>query len=414
MKPVKLVQSKRMIWKQRCFRDPKQYKLNVFKGDKDKLLKLKNNKSVIQIRKPHPEAEEAKKSDKKIKSKHEINEKLHQNNKSNVKKIKKISSKVIFSRKFSRYKDVQQKLKPNFKSTYKTSGNFNEYSTHYNAYVNSNQNKRNKSFLKYSMCNISTRNCYKKEVKKKKCNKLCQDLPGKGTYNHRFAYDTALKMHQKGIDVNVLYKVKNKTDSIYVINGEFLLSNDKRSDTGYTRRHNRHSKTKSQDGINDDLNNKELSDAQKLLEKEEALWLEELAKTQEENKKRKKRLARIALMQKAKLEREKKTKKEDFNRKQNLRETEKKLRADKINKIIKAKELKEEINPIVDNIAQKENKSVDKVKESRSRLKLPPNIFFNRKNNNTVNCYKPENKFENRCENKCDEYEVKLQLKFCQ
>lgn len=375
MKPVKLVRSRRTIWKQRCFRDPKQYKLNVLKGDKDKLLKLKSNKSVIKIRKPQENE----------KGKNEINEKLQQN-KSNIKKINRISSKIMFSRKFSRYKDVQKKLKPKFKSTYKSSGNFNELSTNYNAYVNSNQNKKYKSYLKYSMCNFN-HNCHIKEVKKKKSGVLCQELPGKGTYNHRFAYDTALKFHQKGIDVNVLYKVKNKTDSIYVINGEFLLSSDKRS----RRNKSRQSRSKSQDNINDDI---ELSDGQKLIDKEEAQWLEELAKKQEENKKRNKRLAKIALMEKAKLERERKSKKEDLKRKQKLRETEKKLRADKINKLLKAKELREEMNnmaPVVDDLLDEE-KNKNKLKESRSKLRLPPNIFLNKRNNNTTNCIKPENR----------------------
>lgn len=158
----------------------------------------------------------------KIKPTSNVNKKQKTNNTNNDKTIQRISSKIVFNRTFFKYDDVQRKLKAKFKSAYKSDGKFDPNSTKYKAYINKKVNKKNKLLLKYSTCNAE-------KIKKNKRMRLCSDLPGKGTYNHRFAYDDALQLYKKGIDVDVLYKVKNKTDSVYVINGEFLWAKNKRS-----------------------------------------------------------------------------------------------------------------------------------------------------------------------------------------
>lgn len=158
----------------------------------------------------------------KIKPTSNVNKKQKTNNTNNDKTVQRISSKIVFNRTFFKYDDVQRKLKAKFKSAYKSDGKFDPNSTKYKAYINKKVNKKNKLLLKYSTCNAE-------KIKKNKRMRLCSDLPGKGTYNHRFAYDDALQLYKKGIDVDVLYKVKNKTDSVYVINGEFLWAKNKRS-----------------------------------------------------------------------------------------------------------------------------------------------------------------------------------------
>lgn len=218
----------------------------------------------------------------KIKPTSNVNKKLKTNNTNNDKTVQRISSKVVFNRTFFKYDDVQRKLKAKFKSAYKSDGKFDPNSTKYKAYINKNVNKKNKLLLKYSTCNAE-------KIKKNKRIRLCSDLPGKGTYNHRFAYDDALQLHKKGIDVDVLYKVKNKTDSIYVINGEFLWGKNKRSGAfSSSNRSADEDVAKSQTSIEEEaLGSKELNRVQKV-EKEMDKNVQQIALESQKNKEKKK------------------------------------------------------------------------------------------------------------------------------
>lgn len=215
----------------------------------------------------------------KIKPTSNVNRKLKTNNTNNNKTVQRISSKVVFNRTFFKYDDVQRKLKAKFQSAYKSNGKFDPNSTKYKAYINKKLNKKNKLLLKYSTCNA-------KKIKTNKRIRLCSDLPGKGTYNHRFAYDDALQLHKKGIDVDVLYKVKNKTDSVYVINGEFVWSKNKRSDA-FSSLSNRNADdvAKSQTSIEEEaLGSKELDKIQKVDKETEKNLRQHNAEREKRNK----------------------------------------------------------------------------------------------------------------------------------
>lgn len=274
----------------------------------------------------------------KTKSRSKINKTaLFRDNRNNA--IKKISSNLIFTRRFSRYNDVRGKLKGDkFKSTYENSGQFDETSTNYKSYV---RKPRNKSFLKYSTCSGLKLN--EKVNKKKKRTGLCSDLPGTGTYNHRFAYDQALKLHAKGVDVDVLYKVKNKSDSIYVINGAFARTNNKRPPASRYLNALDTSKLTNNQRTNcgkKETNGDALVEAQKGMKKNEgkddALWLEELAKKRKIEEEKRKRISEI---KNAKIEKENKQKRKELIRKQNLREAEKNLRATQLSKLLNEQNL---------------------------------------------------------------------------
>lgn len=342
---------KRMIRESllKCINSCKQLKLLKTKSKKDKIRLLKTKMSVVNVKNKinNYEAGENEKycnykpvdlskrirANKIVKHKIKIHEKFQCPDIVKAeKKMLKMPSK-IFSRKFSKYKDVQQKLRAKFKSTYKSSGQFDQSSTKYKAYVNKNKNNKNKSLLKYSMCSFG----FNREIQKKKRTVLCPELPGKGTYNHRFAYDDALQLQRKGIEVDVLYKVKNKTDSIYVINGEFLWTKNKRSATSFK------SPKKSKVVLNTtDKINQNQKLAESLMSKsihERA----ELAKMLKENE-RKKRLAKMVLLHKAEAEREKKLRLEELIRKRDLENIEKDLRAKELSKMLAEKSLKKKAN----------------------------------------------------------------------
>eukprot|EP00102_Acyrthosiphon_pisum_P010427 XP_008178733.1 PREDICTED: uncharacterized protein LOC100574056 isoform X2 [Acyrthosiphon pisum] len=373
----------------KCINSCKQLKLQKIKSKTDKIRLLKTKMSVLNVKKriKNYEAGENEKScnykpvdsSKRIIAKKIVkhckiktNEQFQcPNNMESKKKIKKIPS-TIFSRKFSKYKDVQQKLKAKFKSNYNSSGKFDQSSTKYKAYVNKNKNKKNKSFLKYSMCSFG----FNREILKKK-RTVCPELPGKGTYNHRFAYDDALQLQRKGIEVDVLYKVKNKTDSIYVINGEFLWTKNKRSAIS----------SKKPKAV---LNTADkIRQEQKLTESLISLSLQEkaeLAKMLKENA-RKKRLAKMVLLQKAEVEREKKLRLEEFIRKRDLENIEKDLRAKELSKMLTEKSLKKRAN---DQKRKQKQMEIDSSKyydemEKLRLLKLQKNIASINNNNDDTN-----------------------------
>ncbi|XP_060877032.1 uncharacterized protein LOC132949925 [Metopolophium dirhodum] len=386
VKPTKVMGTNCMIRESllKCINSCKQLKLQKIKSKNDKIRLLKTKMSVLNVQKriKNYEAGENEKScnykpvdlskriiaNKKVKHcKIKTNEQFQcPNNMEPEKKTKKIPSK-IFSRKFSKYKDVQQKLKAKFKSNYNSSGKFDQSSTKYKAYVNKNKNKKNKSFLKYSMCSFG----FNRKILKKK-RTVCPELPGKGTYNHRFAYDDALQLQRKGIEVDVLYKVKNKTDSIYVINGEFLWTKNKRSSK----------KPKAVINTADKIRQE-----QKLTESLISLSLQEkaeLAKMLKENA-QKKRLAKMVLLQKAEVEREKKLRLDEFIRKRDLENIEKDLRAKELSKTEKllkkkAKDEKRNQKEMEIDIA-KYNAEMEKLR----RLKLQQNIASINNNNDDMN-----------------------------
>jgi len=162
---------------------------------------------------------------------------------------------------------------------------------------------------------------------------VCPELPGKGAYNHRFAYDDALQLQREGIEVDVLYKVKNKTDSIYVINGEFLWAKNKRSAICLKSPKKSKLVVNTKDKIKQD---------QKLAESLISMTIQEkaeFAKMLKENEK-KKRLAKMVLLQKAEVERQKKLRLEEFIRKRDLENIEKDLRAKELSKSLREKSLK--------------------------------------------------------------------------
>jgi len=390
MKPTKVMGTNCMIRESllKCINSCKQLKLQKIKSKNDKIRLLKTKMSVLNVQKriKNYEAGENEKycnykpvdlsktiiANKIVKHcKIKTNEQYQcPNNMEPKKTTKKIPSK-IFSRKFSKYKDVQQKLKAKFKSNYNSSGKFDQSSTKYKAYVNKNKNKKNKSFLKYSMCSFG----FNREVLKKK-RTVCPELPGKGTYNHRFAYDDAMQLQRKGIEVDVLYKVKNKTDSIYVINGEFLWTKNKRSAI---------SSKKPKAVIN---TADEIKKEQKLTESLISLSLQEkaeLAKMLKENA-LKKRLAKMVLLQKAEVEREKKLRLDEFIRKRDLENIEKDLRTKELSKMLTEKLLKKKAKDEKRNQKQIE---IDIAKYNEMgklrRLKLQQNIASINKNNDDMN-----------------------------
>jgi hypothetical protein len=392
MKPTKLIGSKRMIRESlvKCINSCKQLKLQKFKSKNDKIRFLKTKTSLINVKKKikNYEAGEDEKScniklvdlSKRIrankidKHKNEINEKFQCSNIPNNMKTQNINKKMpskIFSRKFSKYKDVQKKLKAKFKSTYKSSGKFDQSSTNYKSFINKNKNKKNKSFLKYSMCSFG----FNKEILKKK-RTVCPELPGKGTYNHRFAYDEALKLQQEGIEVDVLYKVKNKTDSIYVINGEFLWTKNKRPSNCFNKSSK---KSKVILATADKITEEKNLDKSLISIQEKA----ELAKIQKANE-HKKRLAKMVLMRKAELEREKKLKHEEFIRKRKLEIIEKDLRAKELSKMLREKSLKKKVNDEKKKHKQMEIDSLNYV-ETEKLSKLKVQHTMKNKNNNTNN-----------------------------
>ncbi|XP_026807694.1 uncharacterized protein MAL8P1.12-like [Rhopalosiphum maidis] len=406
MKPTKLIGSKRMIKESlvKCINSCKQLKLQKFKSKNDKIRFLKTKTSFINIKKniKNYEAGEDEKScniklvdlskriraNKIYKHKNKINEKFQCSNTPNNMKTENINKKMpskIFSRKFSKYKDVQKKLKAKFRSTYKSSGKFDQSSTKYKSFINKNRNKKNKAFLKYSMCSFG----FNKEILKKK-RTVCPELPGKGTYNHRFAYDEALKLQQEGIEVDVLYKVKNKTDSIYVINGEFLWTKNKRSSNCFN-------KSSKQSKVILDTANKiteEKNLAKSLISTQEKA---ELAKIQKANE-HKKRLAKMVLMRKAELEREKELKHEEFIRKRKLEIIEKDLRAKELSKMLREKSLKKKVNSEKKKHKQMEIDSLNYVEMEKLR-KLKVQHTVKNKNNNTNNTdinpvINPENAYD--------------------
>lgn len=323
------------------------------KGEKNELPKLKTERTHLQSNNflKHKVAGVGGKSlasnqvnilkendiDEKRKHKKQCKDNIDYNNEN---KLGNISSTVFFKRKFSKYNDVEHKLEAKFKSTYKNCGHFDPSWTKYKAYVNTNQNKKNKSYLKYAIC--SSGSCG--GSKKIKRTAACSDLPGKGTYNHRIAYDEALQLHRKGIDVDVLYKVKNnKTDSIYVVNGEFLYAKNTK---GYSRS-KKHKSGSNMNNINqnqiDDGNSITMDKNQSSPEKE-ALWLAELAKIRKDEETRKNRLANIASVHRKIAEKEKKEKLEKFLRDQKIKEADKEFRTEQLRKTARAKALKESRN----------------------------------------------------------------------
>lgn len=421
MKPKK-IESRSFYFKTRC--GHKQYESSNSKVKKDKLPKLEIKKSVIKIEKLNDllnfDASERNKAltdykqvnyskinsdNQNTKGRNRINNtSLDQNNLKNENKNILFSQREHFSRKFSKYNNVQRKLNAKFKSTYNSSGKFDPSSTKYKAFVNSNQNKKNKSLLKHSLCNVGLKKIiyvdeekndnksslskrlicsqgFKKEMKTVR-SAVCANLPGKGTYNHRFAYDEALKLHQKGINVDVLYKVKSINNSIYLINGEFLLSNN----------NDNHSRTHT-----DRLNKKKLDD--------DKMKREELIEAQKVEENEKIMSSKIAAEQRAKSEREKILKREELIRKQNLLKAEKKLRADRINEMASAAEEEKRIaDEQVRNmrfgkkVQEKDNQKQDNrgVKiEQLQRQQFREKLALKYKNNNYKNtCTTANNKNE--------------------
>jgi len=248
------------------------------------------------------------------KHENEINKKKcpNNNNTNNKNKniMKRISSKIIFRRKFARYNEVRQKLNDKWKSMCTNSREFDHCSTKCKSYANKKQ-----SLAKYSTCGFG----FNKEITNKKCPTVRPSFPGKGTYNHRFAYDKALQLHRKGVDADVLYKVKNKTDSIYAINGKFLLKNDKRWAAGSTLNKaslKGQSKKKT-------LKTKKLVDSQEITSGYDTLGLKKSSKNEKNKKKSNNRIEEITTIQKGKMERKKKKENEEFVRNQNTREIKK-------------------------------------------------------------------------------------------
>lgn len=400
MKPAtKMIETKRKQWEPWCMSGHKKDESRIRKVKK---YKLNSKKSAIKMQLNKllkPEAGEGEKSflfkrvnfpnvnvdNLKTKNKNEAIEKRHQNIK-NEKILKKMSSHMVFSRTFSKYNgSVQQKLKAEFKSNFKSSGKYDEQSSKYKAYIKKNRNKKNKSLLKYSMCSSGFNN----EIKKKKRTVLCPDLPGKGTYNHRFAYDEALRLHKKGIDVDVLYKVKNKTDSIYVINGEFLWTKN-------SRRSSKLHKAKSKlDTISVEQNriNEKIEQLNRLKKSEEtnAKWLKN-------NDPEKQRLARIASIQRANELREKEQLYEELDRKRTMRELQKQLRAVELQKMLMRNMLKAN-KPNNKQIGKKlsvnEKQKIEEIKIDDAnrlwRLKIHQNLAANYKKNMKVVNNIPEN-----------------------
>jgi len=229
---------------------------------------------------------------------------------------------------------------------------------------------------------------FNREIQKKK-RTVCPELPGKGTYNHRFAYDDALQLQRKGVEVDVLYKVKNKTDSIYVINGEFLWTKNKRSATCF----------KSSKKPKVVLNTAEkINQNQKLAESLMSISIHEraeLAKMLKESE-RKKRLAKMVLFQKAEAEREKKLKLEELIRKRDLENIEKDLRAKELSKMLTEKSLKKKENE--EKLNQKQMK-INSAKyyagtEKLKRLKLQQNIASLNNNNDNKQVINQKNGYD--------------------
>lgn len=382
-----------MQWEPWCMRNPKKPKSPNQKGEKYTLPKLNSKKSspikmqlnkVLQI-----EAGKEKKSfpfkqmacpkenlaNFKTKNKNEMIKKpCHYINIHNEKTLKKSPSHIVYSRKFSKYNEcIQKKLKAEFKSNFKSSGKFDKQSNKYKAYIKKNRNENNKSLLKYSICSSRFN-----EVKKKKRTNLCSDLPGKGTYNHRFAYDEALQLNKQGIDVDVMYKVKNKTDSIYVINGEFLRPKN-------VQRLSKQQKDKSV------INN--ISKVQNPIYEESGF--EEMTKLKKNDLHlQKQNSTRIGSIQKAKAKTGKERINEELNIKRELKELQAQLEAEKRNnklmrKILKLKEKLIDKKPCLTEKQQLlEEMNVDDVNiqaaERLWRLKIQQNLAANCKKNMNV------------------------------
>lgn len=351
MKPTKIVRGK-YTYESPCARDRSKHVTHREpKRTNEKLSSVIDKKSIADVTQLNnsskPEFEKRKKVfitpieetgfqkenpvNRKIKPTSNVNRKLKINNTNNDKTVQRISSKVIFNRTFFKYDDIQRKLKAKFKSTYKSNGKFDPNSTKYKAYINKKLNKKNKSLLKYSICNT-------KESKKKNCTRLCSDFPGKGTYNHRFAYDDALQLHKKGIDIDVLYKVKNKTDSIYVINGEFLWAKNKRSDAFLS--------------LSNQSADKDVAKSQISME-EEALGSKELDRVQKVDKEMEKNLQQIALARQKNAEREKQNK-----------EMESKLLVEKLDRhrLLRGNEVKQ------NNLEEEEEETKTKLRNTKKKI----------------------------------------------
>lgn len=259
-----------------------------------------------------------------------------------------------------------------FKSTYASSGKYDPDSTGYKAYVKKTSaadadadaddadGNASPMLLNRTVCSAN----FRREPKNRKRAVTCSDLPGKGVYNHRFAYDEALKLHRKGVAVDVLYKVKNRTDSVYVINGEFLWtksspsSDDDNGAAGVPGRNRRAGSSSERQrsrqrtaaaaaaaagatgaGGSDKRGEPAAGPPRKEMTDEELAWLEELARMQEEKKKKKSRQAEIALARRREAEREKREKYEEFVRKQKARESENdnRRRSERLRESLRAK-----------------------------------------------------------------------------
>lgn len=324
------------------------------KGEKNKLPKSKTERTPLQLNNvlKHRGASVGEKStaidqvnilrenviDEKKKLKKQCTDDIDYNNET---ELSRISSTVFFKRKFSKYNDVGHKLEAKFQSTYKNCGQFDHSWTKYKAYMNKNKNKKNKSYLKYAICSSSP--CGNL-IKKKRTAPACADLPGKGFYNHRVAYDEALQLHKKGIDVDVLYKVKNnKTDSIYVVNGGFLHSKN----TKGFRRSKKHKFGSDMNDINrnriDDDDNT-INDEKHSSSEEEALWLAKRAKIRKDKETRKNKSVNIASVDRKNAEEEKNEKLEKFLRDQKIKEADEEFRTEELREIAHAKTSKKPRN----------------------------------------------------------------------
>lgn len=399
MKPAtKNIETKRKQWELPCMSGGKKRESLKQKGKKYKIPNLNNKKSTIKTllkRSLKPEAGEGEKSFPRLRrgdfpnrnvasivterNDREIQKPCPGNGGSSVTKPNKIPSNMVYSRKFCKYDgSVRKKLKTVFKSNFMRDGQFDEPYSKYNntdikAYVVKYRNKKNKSLLKYSMCSSG----FDKEMKKKKRSVRCKDLPGKGTYNHRFAYDEALQLHKKGIDVDVLYKVKNKTDSIYVINGEFLWTKCGRRPS-IPRPHVFDACL-----VAKEQNRK----AEQLRTTQELAELDELEAIAIANEKdlQKELLARIASIQKAKDEQERHRIYDELFKERNARDLEKQRRTKELNKMRKTligrKKLMKTPND------KKIKDDVNKEKKNLSLPKMQQNLVtINKKNDaNTSN-----------------------------
>ncbi|XP_050547703.1 trichohyalin-like isoform X3 [Daktulosphaira vitifoliae] len=299
--------------------------------------------------------------------------------------MKKQSSRMFFNRHFSKYTSkLRGKLSRNFKSSFKSTGKYDESSTKYKSYVEKGKNKKdkNKTSLKYSLCSIG----FKDEVKKKKRTVKCKDLPGPGTYNHRFVYDEASRLRKEGKDVDVLYKVKTKNESTYVINGEFkwkkkLTPNEirqlrkKYSGASCTTKRSKAKKSQKKNTKANDVMTKRVGQHQ-LVNEEDALLMEELHKQQkldEEKKRRMDKINKIERMRQEKIEREKL---EKLKRRERSREAAKRLRINTLNKLKETNLLREEERKkealILEELAKKkENKKMmEKAKLEEENIKL--------------------------------------------